>query len=230
MALTLLPAVDVRDGKAVRLRQGESGSETDYGSPLDAARTWVDAGAQWIHLVDLDAAFGTGDNRAQLRRIVAELGDAVNIEMSGGVRNVFVEDCDYAGYCKRGIYIKTNPDRGGFVKNLYVRNCVFDEVEDLFYVTSKYAGEGLDNNHFSVIENLVVDGLKCRKVSKAALVLQGTSEQPVTNVRFDNIEVGEAKTGISFSDTRNVGMGECHIGGKVDVPTQVTSKDNLFNR
>lgn len=87
MSLTLLPAVDVRDGKAVRLRQGESGSETDYGSPLDAARTWVDAGASWIHLVDLDAAFGTGDNRAQLGRIVQELGDKVNIEMSGGVRD-----------------------------------------------------------------------------------------------------------------------------------------------
>ncbi|MBM6698914.1 bifunctional 1-(5-phosphoribosyl)-5-((5-phosphoribosylamino)methylideneamino)imidazole-4-carboxamide isomerase/phosphoribosylanthranilate isomerase PriA [Bifidobacterium pullorum subsp. saeculare] len=87
MALTLLPAVDVRDGKAVRLRQGESGSETDYGSPLEAARTWVQAGAHWIHLVDLDAAFGTGDNRAQLRRIVQELGGQVNIEMSGGVRD-----------------------------------------------------------------------------------------------------------------------------------------------
>ena len=87
MSLTLLPAVDVRDGKAVRLRQGESGSETDYGSPLDAARTWVDAGAQWIHLVDLDAAFGTGDNRAQLREIVRQLGDKANIEMSGGVRD-----------------------------------------------------------------------------------------------------------------------------------------------
>ena len=70
MSLTLLPAVDVRDGKAVRLRQGESGSETDYGSPLEAARTWVEAGAEWIHLVDLDAAFGTGNNRAQLREIV----------------------------------------------------------------------------------------------------------------------------------------------------------------
>lgn len=56
MSLTLLPAVDVRDGKAVRLRQGESGSETDYGSPFEAARTWVEAGAEWIHLVDLDAA------------------------------------------------------------------------------------------------------------------------------------------------------------------------------
>lgn len=87
MALTLLPAVDVRDGKAVRLRQGASGSETDYGSPLEAARTWVEAGAQWIHLVDLDAAFGTGDNRAQLKGIVAELGDKVHIEMSGGVRD-----------------------------------------------------------------------------------------------------------------------------------------------
>lgn len=87
MALTLLPAVDVRDGKAVRLRQGESGSETDYGSPLDAAKTWVDAGAQWIHLVDLDAAFGTGNNRDQLREIVHTLGDQVNIEMSGGVRD-----------------------------------------------------------------------------------------------------------------------------------------------
>ena len=80
MSLTLLPAVDVRDGKAVRLRQGESGSETDYGSPFEAARTWVEAGAEWIHLVDLDAAFGTGNNRDQLREIVHELGDRVNIE------------------------------------------------------------------------------------------------------------------------------------------------------
>ncbi|MCI2148072.1 bifunctional 1-(5-phosphoribosyl)-5-((5-phosphoribosylamino)methylideneamino)imidazole-4-carboxamide isomerase/phosphoribosylanthranilate isomerase PriA [Bifidobacterium crudilactis] len=85
--LTLLPAVDVRDGKAVRLRQGESGSETDYGSPLEAARTWLRSGAEWIHLVDLDAAFGTGDNRAELRSIVSELGDQVHIEMSGGVRD-----------------------------------------------------------------------------------------------------------------------------------------------
>lgn len=85
--LTLLPAVDVRDGKAVRLRQGESGSETDYGSPLEAARTWLRSGAEWIHLVDLDAAFGTGDNRAELRSIVSELGDRVHIEMSGGFRD-----------------------------------------------------------------------------------------------------------------------------------------------
>lgn len=86
MSLTLLPAVDVRDGKAVRLRQGESGSRrtTARRSTLHAR---VEAGAQWIHLVDLDAAFGTGNNRAQLREIVRQLGDKVNIEMSGGVRD-----------------------------------------------------------------------------------------------------------------------------------------------
>lgn len=154
----------------------------------------------------------------------------IGSEMSGGVQNVFVEDCDYAGYCKRGIYVKTNPDRGGFVKNLFVNNCMFDEVEDLFYVTSKYAGEGLDNNKFSEITGIYVNGLCCNKASKAALVLQGTSQKPITDVLFDNISVGEAKIGVSFSDTYKVMVGECHIGGTVDVPSQVTSKDNLFDR
>ena len=154
----------------------------------------------------------------------------IGSEMSGGVRNVFVEDCDYSGYCKRGIYIKTNPDRGGYVKNLFVNNCRFDEVEDLFYVTSKYAGEGLDSDHYSEIEGLYVNGLSCRKASNAALVLQGTSKKPITDVVFDNVSVGEAKIGISFSDTRDVSMGECHIGGTVDVPTQVNAKDNIFGR
>lgn len=154
----------------------------------------------------------------------------IGSEMSGGVRNVFVEDCDYAGYCKRGIYIKTNPDRGGFVKNLFVNNCSFGEVEDLFYVTSKYAGEGLDSSHFSEIEGICVNGLSCSKASQAALVLQGTKQKPISNVFFDNISVGEAKIGISFSDTRNVTVGDCHIGGSVDVPTQVSHKDNIFGR
>ena len=84
--LELLPAVDVADGKAVRLTQGEAGSETDYGDPIDAAMTWINAGAEWIHLVDLDAAFGRGDNRALLREVVAA-SSAVKIELSGGIRD-----------------------------------------------------------------------------------------------------------------------------------------------
>ncbi|QNE33864.1 bifunctional 1-(5-phosphoribosyl)-5-((5-phosphoribosylamino)methylideneamino)imidazole-4-carboxamide isomerase/phosphoribosylanthranilate isomerase PriA [Leifsonia shinshuensis] len=84
--LVLLPAVDVADGKAVRLTQGEAGSETSYGDPVDAAAEWVDAGAEWIHLVDLDAAFGRGDNRDLLRKVIRQT-KGVNIELSGGIRD-----------------------------------------------------------------------------------------------------------------------------------------------
>jgi 1-(5-phosphoribosyl)-5-[(5-phosphoribosylamino)methylideneamino] imidazole-4-carboxamide isomerase/N-(5'phosphoribosyl)anthranilate isomerase len=84
--LELLPAVDVADGKAVRLTKGEAGSETDYGDPVEAAMTWINAGAEWIHLVDLDAAFGRGENRALLREVVAA-SSAVKIELSGGIRD-----------------------------------------------------------------------------------------------------------------------------------------------
>ena len=83
--LQLLPAVDVADGRAVRLVQGEAGSETSYGDPLEAALQWQRDGARWVHLVDLDAAFGRGSNRALLARVVGELD--VDVELSGGIRD-----------------------------------------------------------------------------------------------------------------------------------------------
>jgi phosphoribosylanthranilate isomerase len=85
MPLILLPAVDVVDGRAVRLVQGQAGSETEYGSALDAALTWQRDGAEWIHLVDLDAAFGRGSNRDLLAEVVGTLD--VNVELSGGIRD-----------------------------------------------------------------------------------------------------------------------------------------------
>ena len=83
--LILLPAVDVADGQAVRLVQGELGTETSYGSPLDAALAWQEQGAEWIHLVDLDAAFGKGSNRELLKEVTAKLD--VKVELSGGIRD-----------------------------------------------------------------------------------------------------------------------------------------------
>ena len=83
--LVLLPAVDVVEGRAVRLVQGQAGSETEYGSALDAAMTWQRDGAEWIHLVDLDAAFGRGSNRELLAEVVGTLDVAV--ELSGGIRD-----------------------------------------------------------------------------------------------------------------------------------------------
>jgi phosphoribosylanthranilate isomerase len=85
VTLELLPAVDVADGQAVRLVRGEAGTETSYGDPLDAALAWQRAGAEWIHLVDLDAAFGRGSNRELLARVVAAVD--VRVEISGGIRD-----------------------------------------------------------------------------------------------------------------------------------------------
>ena len=155
-------------------------------------------------------------------------GVVLGSEMSAGIRNVFIENCTWAGYCKRGIFIKTNPDRGGFIKDIYVNNCEFDEVEDLFYITSMYAGEGLNNNHFTEIKNIQVNGLKCRKARKAGLVLQGTTAMPIKNVTFENVNIGEVKTALSFSDTRNVQVNNCNLGGHVGVPSTAHAKDNLF--
>ena len=85
--LVLLPAVDVASGKAVRLTQGAAGSETSYGDPVDAAQLWVDQGAQWIHLVDLDAAFGRGHNHSVIKRVINNTPRNVNVELSGGIRD-----------------------------------------------------------------------------------------------------------------------------------------------
>lgn len=86
MKLELLPAVDVASGMAVRLTQGEEGSEESFGHPAKAAQDWIDSGAEWIHLVDLDAAFGRGSNKEVIAEVIA-LAGTTKIELSGGIRD-----------------------------------------------------------------------------------------------------------------------------------------------
>ena len=83
--LELLPAVDVKDGRAVRLVQGELSAETAYGNPLEVALEFQAAGAEWLHLVDLDAAFGRGENSTLLAEVVGKLD--IKVELSGGIRD-----------------------------------------------------------------------------------------------------------------------------------------------
>ncbi|HEX3825023.1 MAG TPA: bifunctional 1-(5-phosphoribosyl)-5-((5-phosphoribosylamino)methylideneamino)imidazole-4-carboxamide isomerase/phosphoribosylanthranilate isomerase PriA [Mycobacteriales bacterium] len=97
--MVLLPAVDVADGQAVRLVQGAAGSETSYGDPLDAALAWQSGGAEWLHLVDLDAAFGRGSNRELIASVVSRLDVAV--ELSGGIRDDASLDAALATGCTR---------------------------------------------------------------------------------------------------------------------------------
>jgi phosphoribosylanthranilate isomerase len=110
-SLVLLPAVDVAGGQAVRLVQGAAGSETSYGDPLEAALAWQSAGAEWIHLVDLDAAFGRGSNAELLARVVGQLD--VKVEMSGGIRDDASLERALATGCARvniGTAAMENPD------------------------------------------------------------------------------------------------------------------------
>ncbi len=85
-SLELLPAIDVANGKSVRLTAGDSNSATEYGSPIDVARAFIDSGAQWIHLVDLDAAFSRGSNHETIAEVVRQC-PGVKIELSGGIRD-----------------------------------------------------------------------------------------------------------------------------------------------
>ncbi len=111
MTFELLPAVDVAAGQAVRLVQGRAGSETDYGPPLAAALAWQADGAEWIHLVDLDAAFGRGSNAELLAAVVGALD--VKVEMSGGIRDDASLEAALATGCARvniGTAALENPD------------------------------------------------------------------------------------------------------------------------
>src|SRR5664279_3576938 len=97
--LELLPAVDIADGQAVQLVQGVAGSEKRFGDPVEAALNWQRRGAEWIHLVDLDAAFGRGANRALLAGIIGRLD--IDVEMSGGIRDDASLGAAMATGCRR---------------------------------------------------------------------------------------------------------------------------------
>mgnify|MGYP002629345723 FL=1 len=97
--LEILPAIDVKDGRAVRLTQGELSRESNYGSPLDAARDFVAQGASWIHLVDLDAAFGIGSNFELIQELIASVD--IQVELSGGIRDQETLDRALSTGCRR---------------------------------------------------------------------------------------------------------------------------------
>ncbi len=98
-SLELLPAVDVSAGRAVQLVQGVAGSERVFGEPVESALRWQQAGARWVHLVDLDAAFGRGHNRQLLTEVVGALD--IDVELSGGIRDDKSLDAALGTGCRR---------------------------------------------------------------------------------------------------------------------------------
>jgi len=119
-ALTLLPAVDVSRGRAVQLVQGEASRETAYGDPIAAVRRWREAGAEWLHLVDLDAAFGRGSNAALLAAMISEAG--IRAELSGGIRDDAALEAALATGCQRVVLGTAALEQPDWVRGVIARH------------------------------------------------------------------------------------------------------------
>lgn len=144
-------------------------------------------------------------------------GVVIGSEMSAGVQNVFVENCKTIGYLKRGIYLKTNADRGGFIKNIFVRNIKLDEVEDCIYITANYHGEG--KGFQSDISNIHFSNITCNKATASGIVIQGFPDKKIRNISLNTIEIKEAKNAISNENAENVLMTDVFIGQRATIPS-----------
>ena len=174
--LELLPAVDVKDARAVRLVQGELSAETAYGNPLDVALEFQSAGAEWIHLVDLDAAFGRGSNAQLLAEVVGRLD--IKVELSGGIRDDDSLRRALASGCTRvnlGTAALENPEWTARVINEFGdRIAVGLDVRGHVLAARGWTQEGGDL--FETIERLERDG--CARYVVTDVTKDGTLKGP----------------------------------------------------
>ena len=174
--LELLPAVDVRGGKAVRLVQGELDAETAYGAPLEVALEFQAAGAEWLHLVDLDAAFGIGENSALLAEVVGKLD--IKVELSGGIRDDQSLERALATGCRRinlGTAALENPEwTARVIAEHGDRIAVGLDVRGHVLAARGWTKEGGDL--FETIERLERDG--CARYVVTDVTKDGTLKGP----------------------------------------------------
>jgi 1-(5-phosphoribosyl)-5-[(5-phosphoribosylamino)methylideneamino] imidazole-4-carboxamide isomerase/N-(5'phosphoribosyl)anthranilate isomerase len=174
--LELLPAVDVKDGRAVRLVQGELDAETAYGNPLEVALEFQAAGAEWLHLVDLDAAFGRGENSALLAEVVGTLD--IKVELSGGIRDDESLRRALATGCKRvnlGTAALENPEwTATVIAEFGERIAVGLDVRGHVLAARGWTKEGGDL--FETIERLERDG--CARYVVTDVTKDGTLKGP----------------------------------------------------
>ena len=174
--LELLPAVDVKDGRAVRLVQGELSAETAYGNPLEVALEFQAAGAEWLHLVDLDAAFGIGENSVQLAEVVGRLD--IKVELSGGIRDDESLARALATGCTRvnlGTAALENPEwTARVIAEHSDRIAVGLDVRDHVLAARGWTKEGGDL--FETIERLERDG--CARYVVTDVTKDGTLQGP----------------------------------------------------
>ncbi|WP_281336121.1 glycoside hydrolase family 28 protein [Flavobacterium eburneipallidum] len=142
----------------------------------------------------------------------------IGSEMSAGVRNVYVENSTFRGDLKRGIFLKTNSDRGGYIKNIFFNNLAFGKVEDCIYITANYHGEG-GGLHSSKISDISFSNISCVEATKTGIVIEGYPNKKVSNIKLDNINILSAKNGLTITNSENVTTNEIVIGEKATTPT-----------
>jgi 1-(5-phosphoribosyl)-5-[(5-phosphoribosylamino)methylideneamino] imidazole-4-carboxamide isomerase/N-(5'phosphoribosyl)anthranilate isomerase len=174
--LELLPAVDVKDGRAVRLVQGELSAETAYGNPLEVALEFQATGAEWLHLVDLDAAFGRGENSALLAEVVGALD--IKVELSGGIRDDQSLERALATGCRRinlGTAALENPEwTSRVIAEHGDKIAVGLDVRGHVLAARGWTQEG--GNLFETIERLERDG--CQRYVVTDVTKDGTLQGP----------------------------------------------------
>ena len=143
----------------------------------------------------------------------------IGSEMSAGVQNVFVENCGFAGKLKRGIYLKSNPDRGGFMKNIYLKNIDLGEVQDCIYITSFYHNEG--EGHVTTIKDVYFENISCEKATAGGIVIQGFPEKKISEIYFKNIRIDSVMNAMSMTDTENIIFSNIIIGDQANAPSFV---------
>ncbi|MBF4469951.1 glycoside hydrolase family 28 protein [Flavobacterium sp. HJJ] len=144
----------------------------------------------------------------------------IGSEMSAGVRNVFVENSKFRGYLKRGLFIKTNSDRGGYIKDIYFNNLAFGKVEDCLYITANYHGEGSGLNP-SKVSDISFSNISCIEATNTGIVIEGFPDKKVTDIKLDNINIQSAKNGMTVTNSENVTINEVIVGQKATIPTAV---------
>jgi polygalacturonase len=142
----------------------------------------------------------------------------IGSEMSAGVRNIYVENSKFRGYLKRGIFIKTNSDRGGYIKDIYFNNLAFGKVEDCLYITANYHGEG-NGLYPSEVSNISFSNISCIEATNTGIVIEGFPDKKVANIKLDNISILAAKNGMTTVNSENVTINEVVIGQKATTPT-----------
>lgn len=147
-------------------------------------------------------------------------GVVIGSEMSAGVQNVFVENCTSGGYCKRGIYLKSNPDRGGFMRDIYVNDVEFDTVLDAIFITSFYKGEG--KGFETDINNIHFENIKVKHAKLGGIIIQGFPTKKVNNVTLTNVKIDScAGTALSLTNAENIVLNDVSIGTEVTIPSSV---------